>query len=175
MIRSFIVLSLLAAGPAFAGGDGAEISRSRGKAGGAVVLWPRVVPEAQDPSLDDLATKLQQRLEAIAHRNVSESRTVVRPKPERVCPQEGCKGVSLSVMLAHQEGGCAAVALVGAPGAEPSVMIPWAGKVVTAGTSLAFRQPPESQVTVTEFVPCGELLTRLDDGAVEAAVANVAP
>lgn len=173
MIRSFLMLALLWGASAEAAGDAPEISRSRGRPGGAVVLWPRVVPEAQDPALDELAAKLQQRLEGIALRTLGERRIQVRPRPERVCPLEGCRSVSLGVLLGHQGGGCVAVALVGPPGAEPMQAVPWAGTVELAVDSIPFRQPPEAHLTVREFTPCADLLLQLDDPAVEAAVRSV--
>src|SRR4051812_28885981 len=43
--------------------DTPEISRSRGTAGGVVVLWPRIVPRSEDPAVLDLATRIQAKLE----------------------------------------------------------------------------------------------------------------
>ncbi len=159
-----------------AGGDDPVVSRTRGKTGGAVVLWPRIVPESTDPQLIDLAAKLQQRLSTMATRQISDKKFSVRPRPERVCPMSGCKAVALGVMLGHQDGGCVAVALLGEPGNEDvTMLVPWAGDVELRARSIAFRQPPEDKLSVKEFVPCEELLNNLDDQAVESAVGNLAP
>jgi len=161
---------------AMAGGDDPVVSRTRGKPGGWVVLWPRIVPESNDAQLIDLAKKLQQRLSTMATRTISDKKFSVRPHPERVCPQAGCKAVSISVMLGHQDGGCVAVAMLGDPGNEEyTSLIPWAGTVELRSTSIAFRQPPEDKLSVKEFVPCDELLNFLDNTAVENAIASMAP
>lgn len=163
-------LALLAS-TALAGADGDEISRSRGKKGGVVVLYPRVVPESQDPAIVAVAAQLQQRLAASAARAVGDRTIDVRPAPERVCPQSGCKAASVGVLLGHSQGGCVAVAMVGGPGASNQQLLPLVGKVQLHAAVATFRQPPERLVTVTEFVPCGEVLGALDLTAVEAAVA----
>ena len=112
-------------------------------------------------------------MDALAARTVPEARVSVRPRPERVCPQQGCKGVSLGAVLGHQEGGCFAVALIGAPNGGSVQLVPWAGKVLAPrGGQVPFRSPPESRLMVTEFVPCQDLLGLLDDGRVQAELAK---
>jgi len=158
---------------ASAGGDDASVSRSRGHAGGAVVLWPRVVPDTHEPSVIALAQDLQNRLAAMAARTLSDKRLNVRPQPERVCPLKGCRAVSISVMLGHQDGGCVAVAMISEPDVEAAtLLVPWAGEVELRTRSIPFREPPENRLTVREFVPCEELVNHLDDAAVEAAIAG---
>ena len=155
-----------------AGGDDSTVSRSRGRPGGAVILWPRIVPDTNDPALIDLAVSLQNRLAAMATRNISDRRLTVRPRPERVCPTNGCRGVSVGVMLGHQEGGCGAIAMVAEPDIEVGTqLVPWAGDVDLRSRSIPFRQPPENRLSVREFVPCNELLNYLDDAAVESTIA----
>lgn len=175
-IRGLAVLlaGLLLAPQALAGGDGPEISRSKGRKGGAVVLWPRMVPETADPSMEALAGQVQQRLAAAAARAVGDRMIDVRPSPERVCPQDGCKAASVGVMIGHSQGGCAVVAMVGSPGAANRQLFPLAGTVHLASAVATFRQPPERLVTVTEFVPCDQVIGGLDLGAVEAALASAA-
>ena len=161
---------------AVAGGDDPVVSRSRGKPGGSVVLWPRIVPESNDTQITELAVKLQQRLSSMANRHISDKKFSVRPMPERVCPQNGCKAIAIGVMLGHQAGGCVAVAMISEPGSEEvTMLVPWAGSVDLRARSIAFRQPPEGKLSVSEFVPCETLLDNLDDQAVENAIASFAP
>jgi hypothetical protein len=171
-MRHLLVLCLLLplAGSAVAG-DEATISKHRGKKGGVVVLWPRIVPEGGlTPDVKEVAVRLHQRLAALAGAAADEKKVVVRPYPERVCPQTGCKSVSVGVVLGHQEGGCFAVGLVGAPDAGSVQLIPWAGRVSSSRRDVAFRDPPENLLVVNEFVPCGELLSSLNDGPLVAAI-----
>src|SRR5688500_18623161 len=95
--------------PALARAAGPEVSSSRGRSGGVVVLWPRLVPEAEDPVIVDLARRLQQRVADAAAGSVDARRIDLRPAPERVCPRAGCKTTSLTLMLGHQDGGCALI------------------------------------------------------------------
>jgi hypothetical protein len=145
------VTVLLALTTSFAlAADGAEISRSKGKRDGVVVLWPRVVPATDDPAIADLAGRLQERL------------VDRRPAPERVCPQAGCRSASLGLMLGHREGGCVAVAIVGPPGPEPQALVPIAGNFQMIDPTLAFRTAPEQKLIVSEFVPCDQLEASFD-------------
>ncbi len=167
-----VVVAAALAGPALAAGDGAEIARSRGIRGGGLVLWPRVVSPAADPQLEDLAAKLQARLQQIAGRVLPPEKVQVRPAPERACPMDGgCRAASVGVLLGAEGGGCVAVAWITPAGDEgATTLVPWGGTVELARTSLAFREAPEGVVTVREYVPCAELLTRLDDAAVQGAL-----
>src|SRR5689334_3604159 len=115
LIRTLLLLSTLA----LARGDGPEISRSLGRKGGVVVLWPRVSGDANDVA----AGKVQAALAKIAG-GVSET-VDVRPSPERVCPKEtGCRAVALGAVLVVQGEGCAVVATVSAPGKTPATLVP---------------------------------------------------
>jgi len=166
--------SLLAVAPAaLAGSDGEEISRSRGRKGGVVVLYPRVVPETEDPTVRAVASELQEQLSVVAQRTVDARRVDVRPQPERVCPQEGCRAASLGVMLAHQGGGCAVLVQVGPPGVNNQQLFPVAGELALRSSLATFRQPPERLATITEFAPCTEVLAGLDLSGVEAALGEV--
>ncbi|MEM6925688.1 MAG: hypothetical protein AAF602_02070 [Myxococcota bacterium] len=138
---------------AIAGGDGPEISRSRGSSRGLVVLWPRLVPETDDPVLRDLADRMKNRLYAAAAEVVPYRRVDVRPEPERVCPRDGCRAPAVSVMIGHQEGGCVVVGLLQPPGPTPPVAWSVSGEVELI-EPLAFRTPPENAVVVREFTPC---------------------
>jgi len=171
-----IVLLLALVSGAFAAGDGEEISRSRGRRGGVVVLWPRVVRSVDapaDPAMDVLAGQLQQRLAASVSRIAPGVVAEVRPRPERVCPQEGCRAVSVGLMLGEQGGGCALVATVSAPGPSSQRLVPLAGDVVLASPTAAFRQAPEQLVTVSELAPCAEIVAALDLAPLEAALSEV--
>lgn len=153
--------------------DGEEISRSRGRRGGVVVLAPRIVPipETPQPQLDSLAQELQLQLAAAAERVVGDPRLVdVRPFPQRVCPQVGCRAVAVGVMLGHQDGGCVAVGIVGPPGDANRTLVPWAGSLRLPNDQIPFRQQPEQRAVISEFVPCGQLPAALDSGPLEAAI-----
>jgi hypothetical protein len=153
-------------------GDAPEISRSPGRVGGVVVLWPRIVPATEDPGLQELAVTLQQRLRAIAEKAKPGALIDVRPSPQRACPIEaGCKGVSIGVLLAHDQGGCAAVATVAPAGTAPSTLVPWAGSVKLLSFETPFRDAPEKRVSIADFSSCDDLATELEastDAIVEA-------
>ncbi len=151
---------------------GPRISRSVGEEGGVVVLWPRIIPSSKDPAILELASALQGRLSATVRRTAPNKPVDVRPQPERVCPKAGCKALSAGVLLLHQQGGCAAVALVGQPGASDVQLIPWGGKVTPKKNPIPFRDYPESNVTISDFVPCDQLIDSLfgQEAAVEAAL-----
>lgn len=144
--------------------DAPEISRSRGREGGGIVLYPRVIPRGDDPELAKLAGLVQTRLGSIAasmHGDVVER----RPAPERVCPREGCVARSYGAVVARNAGGCTVVVVVGEPGPEPLQLVPWAGSVRLSSERVAFREPPESAITVTEHAKCAELLEALEANA----------
>lgn len=170
--RSLVMLLLLPA-TALAFGDGPEISRSRGPKGGVVVLSPRVVPESTDPQLVEIAAQVQQRLSAAATRAAAGKTVDTRPAPERVCPQVGCRAVSVTSMLAQREGGCAVVAAVGPPGASAQTLVPLVGGARVPTPTMPFRTPFERQVTVTEFVPCDQVLSQLETSSLEASLASL--
>jgi hypothetical protein len=148
--------------------DAPEISRSAGKEGGVVVLWPRVVPRTDDPAMRDLAASLQQRLGEMVAKAVPRRERDVRPEPERVCPKTGCAAMTVGAVLTYKDKGCVAVALVAKAGQEPSKLIPWAGTVELKNNEIAFRAPAESMLTVTDMVPCAKLIESL--GKADAAV-----
>jgi hypothetical protein len=161
-----------------ASGPGDEVSRSRGRGGGVVVLWPRIVPETEDPEVLDLAARLQRRVQEAVSAGVVPNRIDVRPAPERVCPMHGCRASSVGLLLGHQDGGCVAVAVVGPPGPEPQRLVPLAGRVQMDAAGLPFREAPEGRVVITEFVPCAELELGLDPaalGGLVGAPATTAP
>jgi hypothetical protein len=173
---------LVGQSPPSGAGDAPEISRSVGAEGGVVVLWPRIVRTKGnagpiDDETRDIAAKLQKRIEAVAQKALPGAPTDVRPEPERVCPRQGCKGISVGVLLTRAQGACAAMALVSAPGPSPAKIVPWAGRINVQQDTVAFRDPPETQVRVEDYVPCAKLLDDLGsrEGDVAAAIRAVAP
>lgn len=135
-------------------GDAPEISRSVGKKGGVVVLWPRVTPSGAVDHAQ--AARVQQALTTVAQAAGYE--VDVRPEPERVCPREtGCKGVALGAVISAAEGGCVVVATVSAPGQSAATLVPWVGQVRLKAAASAFREPPESQVVITDYARCADL------------------
>lgn len=156
--------------PAPANQDGPHISRSVGEEGGLVVFWPRVIPKTDDAEIRGYAKQLQQRLVAIAGSKFKD-KIDMRPEPERVCPQKGCKAKTLGVLLLHRGGGCTAIALVGQPGKSPTKLVPWAGVVTLKKDEVPFRDYPESEVTIRDAVPCGELMSKLAENEKDIAAA----
>ena len=156
--------------------DAPEISRSTGQPGGFVVLWPRVVPATTDPALAQLAGALQARLRALTQGVAPSAPLDVRPAPERVCPRQGCQGAAIGALLYHQQGMCVAVLSVSPPGPSAAQISPWGGVVDLRARSVPFREPPESQVAVRDFVPCDQILaaTAASDTAVADAIRAVA-
>lgn len=140
------------------------VSTAAGAAGGIVVLWPRVIPADAADRLDPVAIDAQARLSGLVAATLPGRPIELRPKPERSCPQGGCNGLSVGVLIANVQEGCAAVALIGQPGQTPRRLIPWAGRIERKAMSVPFRDPPESQITVTEFVPCAQLGAALEKG-----------
>lgn len=150
--------------------DPPEISRSRGTKGGIVVLWPRIWPHGDDAATRDVTVKVQQRLDALAKRAAGNRSIDVRPEPERSCPKEGCEATSVSAVIVVRDKACAAVAVVAGPGTSAGHILPWAGKVELTKETVAFRDAPEEQVKVKDYVPCATLLDGREDN--EAAIAR---
>lgn len=145
-----------------------RVSTSGGTEGGVVVLWPRVITRDTGDAAE--ASEIHAALQAIGGRL---GRPVdVRPEPQRVCPQAGCAAMSIGAVLLKSGTGCAVVATVAQPGTSPARLVPWAGDVELRATVVPFREPPEAQVRVLDFVPCSDLSTSLAAGepAVEEAI-----
>ncbi len=151
--------------------DGPHISRSVGEPGGLVVFWPRIIPKTDDANIQGYARALQQRLVAIANKKFK-GKIDVRPAPERVCPQQGCKAATLGVLFTHRGGGCTAVALFSRPGRSPIRLIPWAGVVTLKKDQVPFRAYPETQLSIQDAVPCADFVEALaqKQADVEAAL-----
>jgi hypothetical protein len=167
----FALAPLVLGAPGYSG-DAPEISRSRGAAGGVVVLWTRVIPGSEDASLQGAAGAVQEALRAAAAQAAPGATVDVRPAPERVCPREGCKAVAVGAVLAHKDGGCVVVATVSAPGESAAKLIPLAGKVKLKADSAPFREPPESFVQVLDFASCADVAAQLDTSALAAALSE---
>jgi hypothetical protein len=172
--RTLSALALLALTLTFAAGagytgDAKEVSRSRGVNGGAVVLWPRVVPD--DPSLDHLAEVVQQKLLDATGQALPDVHIDVRPSPQRLCPPEGCKGVAVGALISHKEGGCAVVATIGAPHNGKVKLLAWGGDMKLKGDSILPESTAEKQVQVTDFAPCESIGEALDPTLLKAAIA----
>ncbi|HEY8377943.1 MAG TPA: hypothetical protein VIK91_15710, partial [Nannocystis sp.] len=61
------------------------------------------------------------------------------------------------------------LALISRPGPSPTKIVPWVGKVNLRSDTVGFREWPESQIQVADYVPCNSLLTTMD--AQEYAIA----
>lgn len=144
--------------------DAPEISRSVGEEGGVVVFWPRVIPRTQDAAMRETAAAIQSRLRSMAEQGAPGKPLDVRPEPERVCGQEGCLAMTVGAALLEVSGGCVVVGLVAAPGTAPTKIVPWVGEVKLATNEVPFREPPESQVTIVDAIPCAEVAVALDEG-----------
>ena len=145
--------------PGTSSGDAPEISRSPGVPSGVVVLWPRIVLTRQgagkpDDATRELARSLQARVADLV-RSASPGKNVdVRPEPERVCPRSGCTAASVGILFAKAGEGCAAVALVSAPGTSPAKLVPWLGAARLTSDTVPFRAQAEEAVRITDFSKC---------------------
>ncbi|MCY1055388.1 hypothetical protein [Nannocystis sp. SCPEA4] len=146
-----------------------NVSKSAGTAGGVTVLWPRIIPREIVDDNRGLASALQQQMKRIVEKHLPGRPIDFRPEPERVCPKAGCAGVSVGLLLSRQNQGCLVIALISRPGVSPTKIVPWVGKVQLRSDTVGFREWPESQITVDDYVPCNSLLTTMD--AQEPAIA----
>jgi hypothetical protein len=137
--------------------DSPQISRSVGAPDGVVVLWPRVVPATESPEIRRAAAGVQAVLSQLVADGLPGREVDVRPEPERVCPQAGCKAVAVGALLVHTEQACAVVGVLSPPGRSPATLVPWAGKVTTKQPTIPFREYPESYVTILDFQRCDAL------------------
>lgn len=147
------------------------ISTQGGDPNGVVVLWPRVIPSANADEVHAITVSAQTRMSGLVARALPGRPITLRPKPERSCPQGGCEGLSLGLLLAHVQGGCAAVAIIGGPGRTPRRLVPWAGRTELKAMQSEFRGQPESLMTFKEMVPCEDLVRAMgerDDAIGEA-------
>lgn len=137
--------------------DAPEISRSVGEEGGVVVLWPRVIPRSDGAVARAAAFVVQEEAKRLVAEIAAARPVDVRPEPERVCPQAGCKGVAVGAVVVHQREACVVVATVSLPGRSEQILVPWAGAVDLKQERVPFREPPESALTIRDFASCREL------------------
>lgn len=148
-----------------------HVSKSAGAAGGVTLLWPRIIPRDIVDENRDLAAALQQRMKGIVEKHLPGRAIDFRPEPERVCPKTGCAGVSVGLLLSRQGQGCLVLALISQPGVSPTRIVPWVGKVQLRADTVGFREWPESQITVADYIPCSSLLTTMDSQEANVAAA----
>jgi hypothetical protein len=160
-----ILLILCAAAPALAGPasskDAPEISRSVGVDGGAVIMWPRIIPKSELANTRALASSLRDHLRKMVEKQLPGRPIDMRPEPERVCPRQGCKAVSLGALIIREKEGCLVVALVGRPGQYPLRLVPWVGKMRLKEEWVTFREPPESRVQIIDYAKCSQVISGL--------------
>jgi len=160
-------------------GDAPEISRSIGAQNGVVVFWPRIIPRDVADATRDLAKGLQARMRDLVARTLPGRPIDVRPEPERVCPRAGCTAMTVGVLLTRNQNGCAALALVSGPGTAPAKLVSWGGGIRLRSDTVPFREPPETQVTVTDYLGCEGFLAEeslgLNESEVVRAIRAVAP
>ena len=147
-----------------------HVSKSTGAVGGVTILWPRIIPRDIVDENRGLGAALQQQMRVMVEKHLPGRAIDFRPEPERVCPKTGCAGVSVGLLLSRQGQGCLVLALVSRPGVSPTRIVPWVGKVQLRADTVGFREWPESQITVADYIPCTSLLTTMD--AQEAAIAD---
>jgi hypothetical protein len=148
-----------------------HVSKSAGAVGGVTLLWPRIIPRDIVDENRDLAAALQQRMKGIVEKHLPGRPIDFRPEPERVCPKTGCAGVSVGLLLSRQGQGCLVLALISRPGVAPTRIVPWVGKVQLRADTVGFREWPESQITVADYIPCNSLLTTMDSQEANVAAA----
>ncbi|MCB9748701.1 MAG: hypothetical protein H6713_01715 [Myxococcales bacterium] len=140
----------------------AHVSRSVGVEGGVVVLWPRIIPRDIVPENRDLAAALQKHVRHVVEKNLPGRQIDFRPEPERVCPRQGCTSMSVGTLLSRHKQGCLVLALISRPGQAPVKIVPWAGDVKLKNDTVGFREYPEEQITVADYIPCSSLLSTMD-------------
>jgi hypothetical protein len=123
-----------------------------------------VIPRSEDPAVVALADKLQARLHGLVAATLPGKAIDVRPRPERVCPRVGCNAITAGVLLLHHQQGCVAVALLAGSGPSATHLFHWIGDIKLETALVPFREPPESQVTVDDYLPCGEVVDALAAG-----------
>lgn len=125
------------------------------------VLWPRIIPSAQAEASASLAQAAQLQVAVAAKRALPEREHEFKVK-ERSCPETGCAGGSVGVLILRQGDACAAVALVGVPGRGRIRLAAWVGDVELKKYEVDFREPPESSVRVKDFAKCSELAKAME-------------
>jgi len=140
-----------------------HISKSLGEPDGLLIFWPRIIPRDIVDQNHELAAALQRHTRTVVQRNLPARSLDIRPEPERVCPQGGCKAPSIGILLSRKQQGCLVLALISKPGESATKIVPWAGDVRLKADTVAFREYPETQITVADYVPCTSLLSKMDE------------
>lgn len=140
-----------------------HISKSLGEPDGLLIFWPRIIPRDIVDQNHELAAALQRHTRTVVQRNLPARSLDIRPEPERVCPQGGCKAPSIGLLLSRKQQGCLVLALIAKPGESATKIVPWAGDVRLKADTVAFREYPEMQITVADYVPCTSLLSKMDE------------
>ncbi len=135
------------------------------------ILWPRIIPRDIVPENSDLAAALQKHVRHVVEKNLPGRQIDFRPEPERVCPRQGCKSMSVGTLLSRHKQGCLVLALISRPGQSPVKIVPWAGNVKLKNDTVGFREYPEEQITVADYIPCSSLLSTMDKKEPEVAEA----
>ena len=95
----------------------------------------RWVPRAEARALErkkaerERRKALQKHVRHVVEKNLPGRQIDFRPEPERVCPRQGCKSMSVGTLLSRHKQGCLVLALISRPGQSPVTIIPWAGNV----------------------------------------------
>ncbi len=167
----FLVVALALPASALAGDD-PRISTSRGENGGAVVLYPRIIPASEDPEVLRIAAAIEAHTDALVRATRPKTPVDTRPAPERVCPQAGCKGVSVGSVLVHNGDTCAVAAWVAAPGRSPARPLAWSPGLTTKQASVPFREPVENALAIQDYQHCSTIVASLSarDEAVAEAI-----
>jgi hypothetical protein len=130
-----------------------------------------VIPRSSDPETKELAAKVQAKAVDLVKKTLPGAEVDVRPEPERVCPRVGCNAITVGALFTRDKNGCAVMALVSGSGTSPAKIVPWAGGVRLGRDTVAFREPPESQVKVNDFASCAKLVESMGQGDAEVAAA----
>ncbi len=160
---------------AFAGGvDVVHMERAvlqnRGRRGMVTVLWPRVVPFEDQGEIASTAGRIQRWVDAVVRDVAPLLPRRLAPSPQRVCPRGGCRGHAVGVLLAHHEGGCAAVGLLHEPYGRGTRLVPLAGDLELEEERIPARALPEEVLVVRDLVPCREIVGSLDEAKLVAAM-----
>ncbi len=160
-----IIPILCVAGLALAGQtqDAPEISRSVGVEGGVVIMWPRIIPRSERAGTRDLAASLRGHLRRLVEKRLPGRPIDMRPEPQRVCPRQGCKAVSVGALIIRDKQGCLVVALIGRPGKYPLRLVPWVGKMRLKEEWVTFRETPESRVQIIDYAKCSQVMSQLSE------------
>jgi hypothetical protein len=154
-------------------------TREIGEPNELLILWPRIVP--RDSVAPSVAKIAQSHAASLARVTVSDRPIDVRPAPERSCPRTGCEATTLGILLAGDDRGCIAVAMVTPPGVSETTLLPWGGQVLIKDIKIPFGQPPEAQIRIQSSAPCDTLvdtMTSRDEAiakALHAAMPAPAP